>query len=377
MTPRQALRCFMAIAVAGGWLTGAEAPGFRDLARPAIRSYAERDGLPHPTVQQIVLDPEGRLWAATQGGPAVFDGRRWRPVEMPPEAASRFVRTLLVDARGRLWLGTQDDGIWRMDQGTWTHLGPADGLPALRVNHLLEVPGPGGSSTLWAATSSGPARWDNGRWIPATAGLTNLWTWRLVLTPRASGPPQLWACTRGGLARWEGQRWVLQAEFLGLEVNGLIQMAGPAGRDRWVSCFGRGLAHWTGGEVAFLDQVAGHSLRFPSCLALTRSPGDAPVLWVGTYSDGLASLKDGHWSFLTPDRGLPSQAVYALQPDPQGKPALWIGMQGGGISALTPGEWMTLPSGPSGFPNPDTTAFAETREPDGPRIWFGTTRGLV
>ena len=377
MTPLTAFRWLAATALAWGVLLGGGSREFKDLARPAIRSYAERDGLPHHTVQQIVFDGEGRLWAATQGGPAVFDGRRWTPRQLPPEARSRFIRTLLEDERGRLWFGTHEDGIWRLDQGAWTHLDTSDGLPHLRVNHLLNVRGPDGRWTLWAATAAGPAHWDGSRWIPAVQGLKIPWTWRFALTPDGQGGTRLWACTRGGLACWNGQQWTLQPEFLGLEVNDLLEVPGSPAGDRWVSCFGRGLAHWTGGKVTFPGKAAGLPLDFPSCLALTRDPGGRPVLWVGTYNDGLACLRDGRWSFLTTDRGLRSQGVYALRADPHGKPALWIGMQGGGIASLSTGGWMSLQPRQSGFPSPDTTCLAETREAEGTRIWFGTPKGLV
>lgn len=371
------LRRLAAAVLAAACLGAGEPRDFSDLARPAIRSYAERDGLPHHTVQQIAFDARGRLWAATQGGPAVFDGRRWMPVDLPPEARSRFIRSLLEDAQGRFWFGTHEDGVWRLGRDGWTHLDTADGLPHLRVNHLLAVRDGAGRETIWAATAEGPAWWNGARWEPAAAGLAVRWTWRLVVTPDGRGGVRLWACTRGGLARWDGRGWVLQPEFKGLEVNDLLEVPGAPGPDRWVSCFGKGLAHWTAGRVEYPARAAHLPLDYPSCLALTRDPGGRPVLWAGTYNDGLACFRGGRWSLLTVDRGLRSQGVYALQADPRGRPALWIGMQGGGIASLSPGGWMSLQPRQSGFPSPDTLALAETPEAEGPRLWFGTPKGAV
>ena len=45
--------------------------GWREPFLPAAKVQGEREGLPNLTIQQIVQDPQGRLWAATQDGVAV------------------------------------------------------------------------------------------------------------------------------------------------------------------------------------------------------------------------------------------------------------------------------------------------------------------
>ncbi len=363
--------------LAGVGPLGAGEGDLRALARPALRSYAQRDGLPHHTVHQISRDAKGRLWAATQGGVAVFSGRRWTPLPLPPEATTAYVRSVVEDHQGTLWVGTHEDGVWQWRQGQWTGLGSAAGLPDPRVNQLCEAPEPGGGWRVWAATAAGPARWDEDHWTPCLAGLETPWAWRLVSAPDLQGNRVLWACTRGGLARWVEDRWILEPAFRGLEVNDLLALPGEEGQALWVSCFGKGLARWTRQGPAFLGRPQGLPLAFPVSLAATRDAGGRPVLWVGTYNDGLAYLREGRWFLLTTTHGLRSLGVYTLLPDPAGRPALWMGMQGGGVASLSTEGWMSLQFRSSGFPGVGVTCFQETREEEGLRLWIGTQRGLV
>lgn len=169
----------------------------------------------------------------------------------------------------------------------------------------------------------------------------------------------------------------MEPAFKGLEINDLLELPGPTGSTLWISCFGKGLAHWDLDRVTFVDRGKGLPLDFPVCLAWTRDSGNRPSLWVGSYNDGLAYLCNDRWVHLTTNQGLRSQGVYALQADPSGKPALWIGMQGGGVSSLSIEGWMSLQRGSSGFPGAGTTCFLESPEAEGTLLWFGTQRGLV
>src|SRR5262245_2284126 len=49
-------------------------------ARPAFRTYTDRDGLPQNVVNAIAMDSRGYLWVGTQSGAAYYNGHRWVPV---------------------------------------------------------------------------------------------------------------------------------------------------------------------------------------------------------------------------------------------------------------------------------------------------------
>lgn len=73
------------------------------------RIYTEEDGLPSNQVNDIWIDEEGRVWVATAGGVAVFDGQKWtaftsRNSPLPTD----YIYALAVDKGGNLWLGLGD-----------------------------------------------------------------------------------------------------------------------------------------------------------------------------------------------------------------------------------------------------------------------------
>jgi signal transduction histidine kinase/ligand-binding sensor domain-containing protein len=346
------------------------------LARPAVRSYGQRDGLPDHTLHGISRDALGRVWVATQQGAAVYDGGRWTPFLLPQESPSQFIRQVFPDRDGSFWFATQEAGIWHLTGTVWEHQGAAQGLPSERVHQLLRVEGaqPG----LWAASAEGPCRLENGVWVVHAQGLGTPFTWRLVTSPGPGGQSRLWACTRGGLASWTGAGWRLEPELQGMEVNDFMERTGPGGTpERWASVWAKGLSHWQGDGWSLLPAGPGTPGRFPTCLAVSRDARGAESLWVGTYDRGLARLDGDGWQLYTSDRGMRSHAIYCLLPEPSGQPTLWIGMLGGGITALSLEGWSFLPLRRLGLDSSEVTGMLETRTGPETRLWFATESGVV
>ncbi|HLO67234.1 MAG TPA: ATP-binding protein [Holophaga sp.] len=343
-----------------------------EAGRPAVKSYGQRDGLPHHTVHTLLRDRLGRLWACTQLGAARYDGRRWVPVLLPGHAESQFVRTLAEDpADGSLWFGTQGAGVWRLTDRGWEDLGAERGLPSQRVHHVLA--GPGG---MWAATDVGPARWVDGAWHPVVAGLPKAWTWKLARLDVPGLGPSLVACTQGGLFALSGEAWSVPPAFqalAGLEVNDALQGAGGL----WASVWGRGPARWEGGAWAYPRPGDGFPGRFPTCLAASPDPRGGDLLWVGTYEQGLACLRGGRWQVLTTERGLRNNGVYTILPDPHGRPTVWIGMQGGGITALSLEGWVSFPGRQMGVAGSRVSCLLETDLAPFRGLVVGTRVGLA
>ncbi len=351
--------------------------GWEGLGRPAVKSYGQRDGLPHHTVHTISRDRLGRIWVGTQEGAACYDGRRWVPVPMPPGSPSQFVRSIAEDPDGSRWFATQGAGIWRQQGEQWEQHTEAQGLPSLRVHHLLRLPT--AEATLWAATDLGPARSRGGSWQVIKEGLPNPWVWKLAWVRVPGLGPTLVACTQGGLYALAGDRWVLPPAFhslAGAELNDALEVPGDQGGVLWVSVWGKGPARWDGQGWVFPRPGEGFPGRYSTCLAWSLDPKGGTLLWVGTYENGLAYLRQGQWQVLSADRGLRSNGVYAVWPDPRGRPTVWLGMQGGGITALSLQGWVALLDRQSGLPSSSVNCLLETRDPQG-GILFGTTKGLA
>ncbi len=404
--------------------------------RPALRVYGSEQGLPINTVESLALDAQGRLWAGTQDGAAVFDGRAWTPVDMPRRSASNFVKAILGSADGSVWFGT-DAGLAGLQAGRWEiHDHRTSGLPDDRVLTLLESrnargtelwvgtagglarlaggvwtvwnsrsPGfPGdrvlslaetfenGRRILWAGTDRGIARREGETWTPVLSGPSGPPAGPVVslLAVRHGGRQTLWAGTDGGgLGRFDGRSWTLfQAAGSGLPSDQVLSLAateGAAGEALWIGTT-RGLVRYRerggregGAEWTRFDRA---SAGLPSdqvfCLLPMRQ-GETPLLWLGMRDGGVASLAQAGWSTLdSRNSSLPFAAVYSLaETGPAERPTIWLGTETGGIARWRDGRWDRLDTDNAPLPGQQINAFSATGPPEDPAVWIGTDRGLT
>ncbi|HEU0306230.1 MAG TPA: two-component regulator propeller domain-containing protein, partial [Lysobacter sp.] len=94
------------------------APDGKAVTRFMPRSNDPRS-LPHASVGQLVVAPDGTLWIGTQGGVARWTGRDF---ERAPGNAlnSSVVNGLTIERDGTLWVGTPEGVSVRRPDGRWS-----------------------------------------------------------------------------------------------------------------------------------------------------------------------------------------------------------------------------------------------------------------
>lgn len=373
------MRAPIAAIAALGLLAGAPLSGVRaevDLARPSVATYGERDGLPQGTVHAIAFDRSGYLWVGTQDGAARFDGRSWHPFDMPDRAVSNYVRSVVGTRDGSLWFGREEGGAVRRRGGVTEVFDGAAGLPAARVNHLLET----ADGTLWAATHGGGiARFDGARFEPVGSGLPDPRVWTLLERRDASGKARLVAACEGGVAELgEGERFSpidLGVSLAGFSVNALLETEDGGERSLWVGTFGAGLFRVRAGGVTRFGPEEGLGSRFVTSLAAT-GPRGSQTVWVGTRDAGLYRLRGGAFEGVA--LGAEPLSIYALAGGGAGAPeTLWVGTRLSGLLRVQPTPWAPFDAD-SGLPGDEVFSFFETRGAEGgPEVWIGTSRGAA
>ena len=133
----------------------------RGLAQLHHTGWAVRDGAPDG-VQMMAQTSDGFLWLAARSGLFRFDGVRFERYESRSGDAlpAAGVRSLLALPDNGLLVGWVFGGATLLRDGHALQYGEKDGLPSGTV-YCFQVDAAG---ALWAATSSGLARFDGKRW---------------------------------------------------------------------------------------------------------------------------------------------------------------------------------------------------------------------
>lgn len=377
----------------------------RRLTDYVVHSWGIDAGLPQYSVNTIIQDRQGYLWAGTQEGLVRFDGVRFTVYDAGAvaEMRSSFIQVLLEDSAGSLWIGTNGGGLMRLKDGQFHWFGTEHGLPSEVVLALAEAE----DGSLLVGTERGlvEVREDSvtvpeaaahlphrkvasllvepggGLWVGTYGGLLHHAPWAHQVVTTAQGLPdnvvltllrdregRVWAGTYdGGLAVREAGRWRPVQESGRLGSRRIMALFQDRQGTMWIGTHGGGLARLAGGRLDRLSERDG--LAGNVVMSITQDREGS--LWVGTETGGLTQLRDGKFVPVTTRHGLSHPVVFAVLEDRLGR--MWMGTASGGLNRLQNGRIDAF--GPaSGFPSEHVGGIAEGR--DG-TLWVGIRTGLV
>jgi hypothetical protein len=267
----------------------------------------------------------------------------------------RFVRTraiLVCLAAGMTVCSAQGVQVGRFPQEVRTFYTSSQGLPSDDVRAVAVA----ADVAVYAATSQGLARFDNGHWVSvAERGRS--------VEQVAAGPDAVWYVAGGSLLKWSEGKSTVAAQLSGLKLNSIA-----AGAQVFVTT-DQGLYVLAGGRLLpdmDLQRLLGASPRVGQ-VAVAADGRVAVAAASGLY----LRMPHDAWHPVYPRSGNRSWAPYdvrAVSFDSRGR--LWFASpQGVGVEDA--GVW-TLYTGQDGLPYDDFTTVACGG--DG-AVWFGTRIG--
>ncbi len=390
------------------------------------QSWTTEDGLPQNSVHALLQATNGRLWLATEGGAARFDGARFErfTTENTPAFASNDLCCVVQATDGAIYFGSSD-GIVSLRNGHFERVtsvsgaveamqsAPAGLVFALTADGLVEIHGRNEAVATLPGHSQVTALGADETGMPFAAADATLfrWTgmeWRkersLPVSPLAlvQDREDLWLRTRSEIVAItpHGEvRWQIGKELPGTRLESLVR--GPDGVIAATSqgtfslrTTGHGSAplsnladesvlsalvdregdRWFGtdtGGLTVLRQRAVHSVpelaRETITCVIEATDG---TLWLGTRDGGLRTIQQGVVAVPKVSAKLASQVVLSLAPDARG--GVWVGTPEG-LDHIA-GNAVEHMSAANGLPDDFVRSLLAMQDGS---VWVGTRRGLA
>ncbi|MBR3242146.1 MAG: HD domain-containing protein [Parasporobacterium sp.] len=98
--------------------------------------YNNTNGLATSDANAVVQTKEGFIWIGSYGGLIRYDGNSFYRYDASTGISS--VVSLFADSKNRLWIGTNDSGIFVLEDGVFTSYDRSDGLRSLSIRSIIE-----------------------------------------------------------------------------------------------------------------------------------------------------------------------------------------------------------------------------------------------
>jgi ligand-binding sensor domain-containing protein len=385
--------------------------------------FGTREGLADESIDSLLSDRAGNLWAATGAGLSRFqngrfvtpprdggdanndrvwcmfedrEGDLWigtnsslerlrddrfliygRPEGMPSDEPT----VVRQDRKGNIWIGYHDAGLLVLSSGTRRRYTTSDGLPSNEIFSVREAR----NGDLLIGTANGLSRLHDGHFLNDRIAEPLRRHGVYELLEDASG--KLLAATSDGVFRRDQDVWhpILQGD--GGTTGMVAAMVEGGDGSLWVGMFNNGLWRVPVGEHArkftTADGLGSNQIR-----SLYRD--NDGTLWIGTFGGGLNALRRDGFHRYESRVGMLSDNVAHVEDDHKGN--LWLSTTRG-ISEISKPQLREFDQGtihtlkPRNFGIQDglrsaqcassfPTAGGGTRTRDG-HLWFPTSRGLA
>ncbi len=399
----------------GLWI-GNLSGGASFLKRGRITNYGEPEGMPRGRVRGFAQDSDGTIWAATAGGLAYFDGRRWLSAgkeEFPPGSPSDPPSSVAVNKQG-VWVSYAKKGVYWLPKGAHAFQPVTSQIIAGYLPTFTEAGGEGMS--LWVPESLALLRFptrvpDENRPSQGIATSTGMFlivrdgggwmmtrgecVWRIPVADHLNGPispddpsierfsekegltsptvycamedkeGDIWVGTLGGLDRFR-PRNAAWTQLQSVATQRMQLVAGDNG-DVWASS-PQGLWDTRNGK-----QIRGSPANIHASFRDPQGPiwfwseqGSSGDLWRwehGQFQKAMSPSREN--SNPAADKWVPAKGpVRALTRDGSGD--LWVSIRGGGVFRLHDGDWYRIEVSKDA---PEMTAYGAIRDDQG-RVWL-------
>ncbi len=345
---------------------------YRGLFRGTASGFAPvavRDAAGHQQMVRVTYeDRDGNLWLGTDvdGLERVDrDGHvidRTRALGQPDGAGAESIQALLEDGAGNLWVGTNGLGLHQLRDAPVMGIGAPEGVPGGMIGAMLEDR----HGALWyviqgrpylvhvTLTPAGAVRRSETVTLPIFAQVRSI--------EEAKDGAIWFAVWGGGAVRMEHGRFEIFDRRRGMPSDNVDAILADDDGSVWITT-DAGIVRADRGRV---ELVPG-SARLGEAYTLLRDRES--TLWIGTTTAGLFTMKDRVLNGPLPD--VAAGAAFSLAEDRRGN--VWAGTEKG-LYRLEHGRVTALYDTAAGLPS---DAVYSVLDGPGDTLWLSTNRGIA
>ncbi len=261
--------------------------GFSKWSGGKVSSRTELNGLPIRHVSSIAEDRQGNIWFGA-GGQIFKIMKDGRFVKDPEWKRVFEIKTIYCDPGGRMWIGTDGEGLFRIEDGQTTMYRTQEGLASNQVRGILHDR----QGTLWVTSfGGGVSRFADGKFTVYTTK-DGLGSNRVVAVHQADDG-SLWFATRGGLSRLKDGRFHTYTIQEGLPVNQISGILEDGNGYFWFSC-SQGLVRV---KKADFDDLDDGKITRITCHTYGVGDGLRSTAFVAGYQPNACKTADGRLLF--------------------------------------------------------------------------------
>ncbi len=139
-----------------------------DNSQYVVTVYNEQNGLPTGEANVVAQTSDGYIWIGSYGGLIRYDGSTFRNFSLEDSVQSSSIRSLYESSDGRLWVGTNDVGIYVLENDEFRKVECTEENSFLCIRDFAET----SDGTVFAASNSGVGVIKDGRLVPiSTEGI--------------------------------------------------------------------------------------------------------------------------------------------------------------------------------------------------------------
>lgn len=258
----------------------------------------------------IVEDAEHNVWVGSEGqGLYRIQQQTIHVYSTAQGLAGANIYPILRDRRGDMWVGTWPAGLTQVHDETFKTYTSKEGLPGL-VSALSDDD----AGNLWIGTYSGLAVLRKGQIQRAKNVPRDMPVIQAILSKRDGS---LLLGTPVGVYQYSGTGEVQSNSWIespkGTSIGDVRVIIQSRNGDMWFGGFG-GLTRIHNGVITRFTENEG----LPSNNVRSLYEDPEGVLWLGTYDGGLGRYSDGKWTRYTQKDGLFDNGVFQILDDSHG-----------------------------------------------------------